>query len=197
MSLMEWLAFVTGVACVYLCVKERDSNWPIGVINSFALLYVFWVAKLYAQAGLQFFYIFECFYGWWMWTRRDQSTGRKVIRIGRTNAHTRIILSVIGIIGVSILAFLFAKTGDPAPFGDSVITVASLIAEYMLCLKLLEAWGLYLASDLIALALLAYLGQWVTFGTYLRFTFLCVMGILEWLKRLQRNFDPALSLVNS
>jgi nicotinamide mononucleotide transporter len=194
---MEWLAFVTGVICVYLCVKERDSNWPVGVVNSFALLYVFWVAKLYAQAGLQLFYIFECFYGWWMWTRHDQSTGLRVIRIGRTNVQTRIIFSAIGIGGTVAMTFLFAKTGDPAPLGDSVITVASLIAEYMLCLKLLEAWGVYFASDVIALILLAYLRQWVTFGTYLCFTFLCIMGILEWLKRLRRNFDPGLSLANS
>jgi nicotinamide mononucleotide transporter PnuC len=100
-------------------------------------------------------------------------------------------LSAIGIGGTVAMTFLFARTGDPAPLGDSVITVASLVAEYMLCLKLLEAWGVYFASDVIALVLLAYLGQWVTFGTYLCFTFLCIMGILEWLKRQgNRKVDP-------
>ena len=197
MSLMEWIGFVTGIICVYLCVLEKDSNWPIGVVNSLALLYVFWRTSLYAQVGLQSFYVVECFYGWWMWTRRDRSTGFKVVRIGRTNTRLRLFLGLIGIVGTAAFTLLFRKTGDPAPFGDSVVTVASLIAEYMLCLKLLEAWSLYFASDLIALAILAHLDQWVTFGTYLCFTFLCIMGMLEWLKRLRKNSVPGLSLASS
>jgi hypothetical protein len=43
---------------------------------------------------------------------------------------------------------------------------------------------------------LARLAMWITFGTYLCFTVLCVMGILEWRKRMQ-NSAPASSLASS
>lgn len=183
MSVMEWVAFVTNVLCVYLIVKEKDINWPIGVLGSLALIWVFWVGKLYAQVGLQVFYVFECLYGWWKWTRKDKTTGLKLVRIGKTAMQTAAWLTAIGIAGVAILYPIFRVTNDPAPFWDSVITVASLIAEYMLCLKLLEAWSLYFSADLASLVVLAALGMWVTFGTYLAFTALCVMGIREWLQR--------------
>jgi nicotinamide mononucleotide transporter len=50
MSVMDWIGFVTGVVCVFLILREKDINWPIGLLNSVALLVVFWTQKLYAQA---------------------------------------------------------------------------------------------------------------------------------------------------
>lgn len=201
MGLMDWIAFVTGVVCVLLIVFEKDVNWPIGLLNSVALLAVFWAQKLYAQAGLQGFYILECAYGWWMWTRRDRG-GMKLLQIGTTRAHTGAWLAVIGIAGAAGFDLLFKRTGDPAPFWDSVITVASLVAEYMLCLKLIEAWIVYFFSDLVALGLFGYLAHTaatvvdvrsmqMTFATYLCFTFLCVWGLREWLRRHARRLRSA------
>jgi nicotinamide mononucleotide transporter len=185
-STIEWIAFVINVICVYLIVREKDVNWPIGVLGSLALAWVFWEGKLYAQLGLQVFYVFECLYGWWMWTRKDRSSGLKLIRIGRTRRQMAIWLTLIGVAGVALLYPLFRWTDDPAPFWDSVITIASLIAEYMLCLKLLESWSVYLAADLVSLVVLGVLGMWITFGTYLVFTVLCAMGVREWIKRHQK-----------
>jgi len=186
MSTIEWVAFAINVICVYMIVREKDINWPVGVLGSLALAWVFWEGKLYAQLGLQLFYVFECLYGWWMWSRKERSSGRKLIRIGRTKSQMAGWLMLIGIIGVAGLYPVFRWTDDPSPFWDSVITVASLIAEYMLCLKLLESWGVYLAADIVSLLVLGILGMWVTFGTYLVFTLLCAMGVREWTKRYKR-----------
>jgi nicotinamide mononucleotide transporter len=199
MTLMEWIGFVTGVICVYLIVRERDVNWPIGVVNSLALMYVLWVQKIYGQAWLQIFYVIECFYGWWAWTRRDRASGAKLIRIGRTRGQTLGLLAVICVVGTGALYALFQATQDPAPFWDSLIVGLSLVAEYMLCLKLLQGWSVYLAADLISLVLFARIGIWVTFGTYLCFTALCIMGLFEWRTRMRRQSvsAPASSLASS
>ena len=151
---------------------------------------------MYAQVGLQVFYVVECLYGWWKWTRRDKSTGRKLVRIDKTKAQTALFLMVAGVIGIAVIYPLFRYTQDPAPFWDSLITVASFLAEYMLCIKLCEAWGVYFAADLISLVVLATLGDWVTFGTYGVFTILCIMGILAWRKSVKTS-TPALSLASS
>jgi len=184
MSAMEWIGFITGVICVFLIVIEKDINWPIGVLNSVALAYVFWGYALYAQVGLQIFYIIECLYGWYLWTRRDRATGVKLLRIGRTGRTTSAWLTGITVVCTGILFWIFKRTSDPAPFWDSVISATSLVAEYMLCLKLTEGWMVYFAADLISLVVLGVLHQWVTFATYLCFTLLCALGIREWLKRL-------------
>ena len=187
MTWIDWLAFVTGVVCVSLIVIEKDVNWPIGLLNSAALLAVFLTQKLYAQAGLQGFYIVECAYGWYMWTRRSPATGLKNLRIGKTKTTMILALVPLTAAATAILIPIFRHTGDPAPVTDSLITALSLAAEYMLCLKLLEAWGVYFVADLMSLVLLATLGQWLIFATYLCFTVLCVMGIVEWYRRWRRS----------
>ena len=197
MTWMGWIAFVTNVVCVYLIVREKDINWPIGVAGSVALAWVFWDLKLFAQVGLQIFYVVECLYGWWKWTRRDRRTGLKLIRIGKTKSQTALFLLLAGVLGTAVIYPVFRYTADPAPFWDTLITVASLIAEYMLCIKLYESWALYFAADLISLIVLACLADWVTFGTYGVFTILCVMGIIAWRKSLRKTSAPVSSLVSS
>jgi nicotinamide mononucleotide transporter len=199
---MDWIGFITGAICVWLIVREKDINWPIGLLNSVALLVVFCKQKLYAQAGLQVFYILECAYGWWMWTRIDSTSGFKLVRIGRARQRSIQMMCVISIVGLLLFWPIFRQSGDPTPFWDSMVTVMSLVAEYMLCLKLLEAWGLYLLADLISLVIFAVLAladrsMWITFGTYVCFTALCVMGILEWRKRMKNHSAPVSSLASS
>lgn len=185
MGAMEWIGLITGAICVYLIVIEKDVNWPIGVVNSAILCYVFWGYGLYSQVVLQILYILEGFYGWYMWTRRDKTTGLKLIRIGRSNRATAFWMTGLGALGTLGFWWAFKGTDDPAPFWDALITSASLVGEYLLCLKLTEGWFVYFASDLVALVLFALLGQWITFATYLCFTFLCAMGIREWFKRMR------------
>lgn len=179
MSFMDWLGFITGVICVYLIVKEKDHNWPIGILNSAILLYVFYKAGLFAQVGLQAFYVVECVYGWWMWTRRNE-INEKVVVIEKANMKQIAILFIIGIIAVVGLTPYFASIGDPAPFWDSVIAIASLIAEYMLAVKLIESWNVYFAADIISIILLFSQGMYVTLATYICFTILTIMGFIEW-----------------
>lgn len=193
MGIMDWLGFITGVICVALIVIEKDSNWPIGVLNSIILLYVFYTQKLWATVGLQTFYTFECLYGWWMWTRRDKLTGFKLIRIGNTPLGMFAALTVLCVLGVAILYPILRYYEDPYPFWDAVVGVVSLAAEYLLCLKMRQAWTVYFCCDLVSMIILGLLGAWVTFGTYAVFTLLCVAGIFEWKRRflnLQRDVIP-------
>jgi nicotinamide mononucleotide transporter len=200
MSTLEWVAFVVNVLCVALIVAEKDVNWPIGVAGSVALACVMWQGKFYAQFGLMIFYILECLYGWWMWTRRETRTGMKLVRIGKTRAQTAALLAALGTLATAALYPLFLHTGDPFPFWDCAILVASLIAEYMLCLKLYESWAVYFAADVASIILFASVGLWITAGTYALFTVLCVLGIFAWRRSLKTprvSLTPALSSASS
>lgn len=193
---VEWSAFITGVICVFLIVIEKDVNWPIGVINSILLIYCFWTQKLWATVGLQVFYTGECLYGWWKWTRRDELTGLKVVRIGNTPWGMTGWLTLIGVVATAGLYPVLRYFEDPYPFWDALVGVASLIAEYLLCLKMRQAWSVYFFCDFITMAVLYQLGRygpveyrniaWVTLAQYVVFTFLCLAGMFEWKRRFLR-----------
>lgn len=182
MNLIEIFGLITGLICVYLIVRENDWNWIIGIINSVLLLIVFWKANLYAQVGLQALYIVEGGFGWYKWVKKDKETGEKMIKINKCNKYQGIIFSSVGIIGTLILWKIFSHTNDPAPFIDSLITTASILAELMLCWKLIESWVIYLITDLFSIVLYFSTGLYLTGLTYLGFTFLCALGIIRWMK---------------
>ncbi|MBK7292490.1 MAG: nicotinamide mononucleotide transporter [Holophagaceae bacterium] len=66
-GLMEVFGFVTGAACVALLVRQNIWNWPLGIANNFAFIVLFYRTGLYADVGLQGFYIAISLYGWWSW----------------------------------------------------------------------------------------------------------------------------------
>ena len=130
MSTMEWIAFMTNVVCVYLIVIEKNVNWPIGVFGSLALIYVFWKIHLYAQVGLQIFYVVESLYGWWKWTRRDD-LGRPLLRIGRSGREMALGLSAVGLLATAACYWVFMKGGKLWP--DSADPGAVLGQRYRHC----------------------------------------------------------------
>lgn len=182
MSGLELFGFITGVICVFLIVKENDWNWSIGIVNSAILLVVFWKIGLFAQVALQVIYIIEGFFGWKKWLQKDSVTKERKIKINFSTNQQRIIFLIIGVVGTLVCWKVFVLTADPAPFVDSLITVASIIAELMLCWKLTESWVIYLLSDIVAIALYISLGLTITAGTYFVFLILCIMGGVRWTK---------------
>ncbi len=62
---MEVFGFLTGAACVVLLVRENIWNWPIGIANNLVFIALFYRAGLYADVGLQVFYVAISMYGWW------------------------------------------------------------------------------------------------------------------------------------
>jgi nicotinamide mononucleotide transporter len=188
MSFFDWFGLITAIVCVYLIVKENDWNWSIGIINSVALLVVFWQGNLFAQVGLQALYVVEGFFGWYKWLQRDKVTKEKIIKINKLDKKEMAILfTFIEIAGVVILTYIFKQTQDPAPFLDSLITISSIVAELMLCWKIYESWLVYLLTDFVSIGLLLAQGMYVTMGTYIALTILCVMGLIEWQKSITKN----------
>lgn len=186
MGMLEIFGFITGVVCVYLIVIENDYNWLIGIINSAILLFVFLQGSLFAQVGLQALYIIEGVFGYFKWLQRDKVTNEKKIKISFSSTQQFMVFMLVGILGTLGLWKIFVLTSDPAPFIDSLITVASVIAELMLCWKFTESWIIYLLSDIIAIGLYISLGLTITAGTYFVFLILCIMGGIRW-TRIYKN----------
>lgn len=194
MSLLDWFGFITGVLCVYLIVKENDFNWLIGIVNSVILLFVFLKGNLYAQVGLQALYVVEGFFGWYKWIQRDKVTKEKIIKINKISTANIVLCAAIEVIGVIALYYLFKNTQDAAPFLDSLITVSSILAELMLCWKLYESWLVYLITDFVSIGLLISQGMYITTGTYVALSLLCLMGLREWYKSLPKKGEAACEL---
>ncbi|MEK8110060.1 nicotinamide riboside transporter PnuC [Micromonospora sp. M12] len=80
----ELLGFATGVLTVWLVVRQKIANWPIGIANVLLLMLLFWTTGLYADAGLQIVYVVLGCYGWWLWLFGGERRSRLTVsRTGR------------------------------------------------------------------------------------------------------------------
>lgn len=183
---VEWVAVVFGIASVYLSVRENVWSWPTGIINVSLYVYIFLHAKLYADMGLQVFYVVISFYGWWNWLYGGENHSE--LHITRLSRRMAMLLPVAGVIGaVALGAFLHLTTDAALPYIDATLTVASLIAQYLMTKKVLENWIIWVAADVAYIGMYAYKDLYPTAFLYAVFLVLASMGWFEWKRTWERQ----------
>lgn len=186
---IEILGFLTGAACVALLVRQNIWNWPIGIANNLLFIVLFYRTGLYADVGLQGFYIAISLYGWWSWLHGGHDHG--ALKVGRVPPAAALALAVGVALATAGLAWLLRRyTNSTVPVLDSLITALSLAAQFMMTRKWLENWGVWIAANCISIGLLIYKGLYVTSGLYLVYQVLCILGLVAWRRALRGEAPP-------
>ncbi len=73
-NIVELFGAVTGIAYVLLEIRRNILLWPLGIITSAVYIYVFCHNGLYANMGLQGYYLVISIYGWHAWHTRSEAT---------------------------------------------------------------------------------------------------------------------------
>ncbi|NWJ40240.1 MAG: nicotinamide mononucleotide transporter [Geothrix sp.] len=187
---MEVFGFLTGAACVALLVRQNIWNWPLGIANNLVFIALFYRTGLYADVGLQGFYIVISVYGWWSWLHGGRDHGALTVSRVRPVIGALLLLAVAAI--TAVLSWLLRRyTNSTVPVLDSLITALSLVAQFMMTRKWIENWPVWIVANCISVGLLIYKGLYVTSGLYLVYQVLCVMGLLEWRRALKREATPS------
>ena len=186
-GLTETLGFVTGAACVYLVVRRDVWNFPVGIANNIFFLVLFGRARLFGDASLQIVYVVLGIQGWYLWLHGGRNRSR--LEITHIGARTAVILSVTMVFASTALAFILWKVKGSVPVLDSVTTVLSLIAQYMLNKKYFENWYVWIAADLIYIYLYLVRGLQLTALLYFAFLLLCIWGLRSWRQASHQQTD--------
>lgn len=179
----EILGFGTGLVCVFLASRRNVWNFPIGIANNIVFIALFFGHKLYAEVGLQVVFLVLGVMGWLNWVRaqhREDSAGEDFVRVAPARHVALAVL--VGIGATALLVWLLGHTDSTTPIPDAAITAFSLVAQFMLNMRWLQSWWVWIAVDVVSVALYAYKGLWITAALYLVFIGLCVSGLLGWTK---------------
>lgn len=187
-SWAELLGFVTGAAGVWLTVKSRISNFPVGIANSAFFLVLFASARLWADSGLQVMYIVLGFVGWWQWLHGGQHRSRLVV--GRASPVTLALLVLAVVAGTWGLTIGLGHAHDVAPFWDALTTMLSVAAQWLLNAKKIENWVFWMAADCIYIPLYFVKRLDLTGIVYVLFLGLCVLGLRAWIAAYRAQVGP-------
>ncbi len=186
---LEWCGVITGILCVWLAAKNNILSWPIAIVSVIIYIVIFYDSKLYADTGLQVYFLLMNAYGWYFWSsnKNKGATSSPVLSITKKE----IILSVIAIIAFTyILGTLLHKNTDASfPFIDSFCTACSLVAQVFLARKVMENWLIWIFVDIIYVGVYFSKDLYATGIMYALYVYIATVGYLDWKKIYQTQHD--------
>lgn len=166
---------------VYLTGRQNVWCWPMGILGVLIYGYIFFVSKLYADAGLQIVYFFMSVYGWLYWNQSLQKKADFEIKKMSVKQHLFTFLAA-GVAGLFIVFFLKNYTDSDLAFWDAYTAIFSLAATYWMAKKYLEHWMYWVVIDFIYTGIYLYKNMYVTTFQYFIFFILALYGYIRWRK---------------
>jgi nicotinamide mononucleotide transporter len=183
---LELFGFLTGAACVWLIARQNIWNWPLGLANNLLFMVLFTRSGLYADVGLQFFYVVIGAYGWWHWLHGGLDHG--ALKVSRTPPAEALATALLMVSGTALVVFLLKRfTNSTVPVLDATVTGLSVAAQVLMARKRLENWWLWIVANLLSIGLLIYKQLFITAGLYAVFLVICVLGLVEWTRSFRKE----------
>lgn len=185
-----WLD-ITGtiIGLVYVWQEYRASIWlwATGIIMPLVYTVVYWQAGLYADFGLQIYYVLAAIYGFavWRWgkNKAGQATETPITRFPRRLVLPAF-LAFLALWG-GIYWLLITLTNSNVPVLDSFGNALSIVGLWALSRKYLEQWWIWLVVDAEFSALYCYKDIPFTAGLYALYAVICVAGYRKWKENLK------------
>ena len=192
--------FGTIVGLFYLWFEYRASIylWIAGIIMPAIYIFVYYNAGLYADFGINIYYLLAAIYGWffWMWGRRkeksyhlpnEQSTKVPVyLPIIHTPLKYYVPLLLVFIVSfIGIAQLLIHYTDSNVPWLDSFTTALSIVGMWMLARKYIEQWFAWILVDIVCCGLYIYKDLYFTSALYGLYSIIAIFGYFKWKKLME------------
>lgn len=184
-SYLELAATIFGFIYIFYSIKGDIRLWIFGLLTSGLFAWVFFKSKVYADMGIQIYYVVVSIYGWIHWFFYREQKKKKIPIKNLTGIQWIFtflsIMILFGIIGV----FLDKCTDSDIPYWDAFTTAAGIIATWMLARKIIEQWLIWIVADFISVILYIYKDLYFSAILMAFYTILAVIGYFEWRKKLK------------
>lgn len=177
---LELVAVVLSLAMVALNLRVNPWAWPFAIAASVLYAVLFAHYRLYGEASLQGLFIVVSFWGWWQWLRGTDAQRRPLAVRALPRSGVAATVCAWGLMWLGIGLLLDHITDSDVPYWDALPTAGSVAGQYLLARKWVENWPVWLAVNLISVALFVYKGMWLTVGLYALFAVLSVVGWRAW-----------------
>lgn len=183
---VEIFGAIFGFLSVYFTIRQNIWCWYFGLLQVTLYCFVFYTSKLYSDMILHVIYIFLQFYGWYNW--KYGGSNKSTLRVTLLT-HTMFWIGLTVLVTALLGYVMQTKTDASFPYEDAFITVASLVAQYLMIKKILQSWLFWIIVDVVAIVIYAYKDLYFTTVLYVLFLIMAVMGYLEWKKAYNEEFE--------
>ena len=178
----HWLDITTTIlGLLYIWFEYRASAWlwAVGFLMQALGIVLYYQKGLYADCGMEFYYLLMTFYGYWKWVRGAASQQALPI----THFPKRFILPwsalTLFIWGI-IYWLLITFTNSNVPLIDSFTTALSIVGVWALAHKYLEQWFVWIVVDIVTCGLYFYKDIPFKGSLYALYVIIAIFGYRKW-----------------
>lgn len=195
MNWIEPIAALLGILSVWYARKENILVFPFGIASVAIYIYICFVARLYANAGINVVYLASNIYGWYMWSRTGDDNQK--LQISR-NTPTQNILSWTAVVVIYVVVFFLLRRVNSndsdylhslLPWIDASNTAFFLVATILMAVKKLENWQFWIIGNIVSIPIYASQELYFTAIQYSVFLVLAILGRREWREKVRLAGD--------
>ena len=178
----HWLDIITtilGLAYILLEYKASIWMWLVGFLMQALGIVLYYQKGLYADCGMEFYYLSMTVYGYWRWVHGGKTSKELPLRPfpRRLILHWLALMAALwGIIYWLLVTF----TNSNVPLADSFTTALSLVGIWALAHKYLEQWLIWIAVDIVTCILYFYKDIPFKASLYALYVIIAVFGFFKW-----------------
>lgn len=192
---IEIIGTIVGFIYIWLEYRASIYLWIASIVMPAIYLYVYYNAGLYADFGINIYYLVIALYGWLAWRYGFTITGRRdnnkeELRITRTPKRVWVKLLLTFIAAQAAISYiLIFHTDSNVPLCDSFTTALSIVGMWMLARKYVEQWWVWLVVDAVSAGLYIYKELYFTAILYAIYAIISIFGYINWRKTMQQYED--------
>lgn len=188
-NIWEIFSLVTGFVYVILEVKQKNFMWILGMFTSAATVYVFFEQGLYASSVLNVYYFVIAFWGLYQWRKdagkmasEDVPSDGNTASVHLTRLPGKTVLASLAafVSGTAVLVLAMDFLGDSMSVMDASVAMLSAIATWWLGRSYLEQWILWIAADILTMAMCVSQGLYLMAVLYAAYTAVAIYGYFYW-----------------
>lgn len=189
-QLLEYFGAFSGLLYLFLEIRQHRAMWIVGILTSLFYIFVFFFSKIYADMGLNVYYVAISIYGFRQWTQ-----GKKQEEILYRTLTPRLLAGVllaIAALFALLYNILYRLTDSPIPVGDAFTTAVGIVATWMVARRIIEHWICWIVANGVSVWLYYQRGLYPTLFLYTCYTILAAVGWYAWKKKGTKRHDNTL-----
>ena len=192
----HWLDITTtvlGLAYIIFEYKASLWMWVVGFLMQALGIVLYYQKGLYADCGMEFYYLSMTVYGFWRWSSIAAENplpleGDRGRLASPRHFPTRLILPW-GLLTAAIWALIYwllvTFTNSNVPLADSFTTALSIVGIWALAHKYLEQWFIWIAVDVVTCVLYFYKDIPFKASLYALYVVIAIAGYFKWRKMMK------------
>ena len=182
---LEIIGTLVGLVYLWLEYKASIYLWIASIVMPAIYLFVYFDAGLYADFGINVYYLLIALYGWmtWKYGKTSPSAKDEVKELPITHLPKQgwINVALAFVVFQFLIAWILIQyTVSIVPWRDAFTTELSIVGMWMLARKYVEHWGVWLVVDVASAGLNIYKGLYFTAVLYALYAIIAIFGYKKW-----------------